>query len=424
MFTFAPSADASRGVLRDQEGFRNADTVARLLVDEKLQEQVKKNVVWIDEAGLLGTRAMAQVFDLAGKLDARVVLSGDRRQHGSVERGAALRLLETEAGLVPAEIRNIQRQKGAYRQAVQALSEGRVQDGFHQLDELGWVREVADTDRYKALAADYVAAVSAGKSALVVSPTHMEGEQITDEIRLELRRAGRLGKEQRQCGVLTNANLTLAQRREAVNYRPGEVLVFHQNAKGYTKGQRVIVGESPLPLDQACRFQVFYQGAMPLAPGDVVRVTRNGKSADGEHRLNNGAIHIVKEFTDSGDIRLTNGWTISKSFGHLAHGYVVTSHASQGKTVDRVFIGQSSNSGLASSREQFYVTVSRAREQATIYTDSKQALREAVNQSDERMTATEMVRDRRERGVALLRMEQQAEMTREPILRREMTYER
>jgi conjugative relaxase-like TrwC/TraI family protein len=105
VFTFAPSADASRGVLRDQEGFQNADTVARLLVDEKLQQQAKNQVLWIDEAGLLGNKSMAKLFDLADKLDARVVLSGDRHQHGSVERGAALRLLETEAGLVPAEMR-------------------------------------------------------------------------------------------------------------------------------------------------------------------------------------------------------------------------------------------------------------------------------------------------------------------------------
>jgi ATP-dependent exoDNAse (exonuclease V) alpha subunit len=426
VFAFAPSADASRGVLREQEGFRNADTVARLLVDEKLQQEAKGQVLWIDEAGLLGTRAMAQVFDLADRIDARVVLSGDRRQHGSVERGAALRLLETEAGLVPAEIRGIQRQKGTYKQAVDALSEGRIQDGFRQLDELGWIREVADADRYKALAADYVAAISAGKSALVVSPTHWEGEQISDEIRFELQRAGKLGEEQHPIPVLANANLTLAQRQNAVNYIPGDVLVFHQNAKGYTKGQRVFVGDAPLPLDQASRFQVFHRGTLPLAPCEMVRVTRNGKTADGKHRLNNGAIHMIRGFTDSGDLRLTNGWTISREFGHLAHGYVVTSHASQGKTVDRVFIGQSSISEPAASREQFYVSASRGREQAIIYTDSKSALREAVDRTEDRLSATEMVaiRDRRDRGVRLQQMEWQPEVTRKPARGREVIYDR
>jgi ATP-dependent exoDNAse (exonuclease V) alpha subunit len=42
----------------------------------------------VDEAGLLGIRQMAQVFEAAERLQARVILQGDRRQHGSVERGA------------------------------------------------------------------------------------------------------------------------------------------------------------------------------------------------------------------------------------------------------------------------------------------------------------------------------------------------
>lgn len=404
VFTFAPSADASRTVLRS-EGFSTADTVARLLADEKLQRQMQGQVMWIDEAGLMGSRTTAQVFALADRLDARVILSGDTRQHGSVERGAALRLLETDAGIVPAEIKSIQRQKGAYKRAVQALGEGAVEDGFKQLNKLGWISEVNELDRYKNLARDYVAAVAEGKSALVVSPTHLEGEWITDEIRSELKRTARdgrkagdtmLGSEQRQFLALENAHLTTAQKRDAVNYQPGaDVLVFHQNAKGFRKGERVAAGEGRLPLEHAEKFTVFHAGAIPIAPGEVIRVTHNGKTADGEHRLNNGSLFTVKDFTPEGDIRLTNGWTIAKDFGHLTHGYVVTSHASQGKTVDTVFIGQSAQSFPASSIEQFYVSISRGREQARIYTDDKRALLEAVSHSDDRPTATEFVTSNR-----------------------------
>ena len=81
-------------------------------------------VIWIDEAGQVGTQTMAKIFALAERLDARVLLSGDRRQHGSVERGTALQLLEEEAGLVPAEVKEIQRQKGDYKEAVHALAKG------------------------------------------------------------------------------------------------------------------------------------------------------------------------------------------------------------------------------------------------------------------------------------------------------------
>ncbi|MCZ7632964.1 MAG: relaxase domain-containing protein [Phycisphaerales bacterium] len=410
VFVFAPSADASRGVLREVEGFTEADTVARLLVDERLQAQAAGQVIWIDEAGLLGSRMMGRVFDLAERLGARVILSGDRRQHGSVERGAALRLLEEEAGLVPAEIREIQRQRGDYREAVRALSEGRTEDGFRELDRLGWICEVGETERYKALAEDYVATVEAGKTALVVSPTHLEGEWITDEIRARLKQAGRLGEGERTFQALESANLTEAEKADPLNYSPGDVLVYHQNAKGHRKGERVIVGDEPLPIDQAERFQVYRPSVLPIAPGDVLRITRNGTTADGRHRLNNGALYTVRGFDAGGNIVLANGWTVSKDYGHLAHGYVVTSHASQGKTVDRVFIGQSSDSLPASSREQFYVSVSRGREQATIYTDEKEPLLEAVSRSDDRLTATEFVagRDLRERAVTLQRLERLA----------------
>ena len=354
---------------------------------------------------------MAQLFDLAKRLDARLVLSGDRRQHGSVERGAALLLLEEEAGLAPAEITEIQRQeKAEYKRAVKALSEGDVRTGFKELSRLGWIREVPTAERYQVLAHDYVQSVERGKTALVIAPTHREGEWVTAEIRSGLEQAGRLRGEEHTVPKLTNANLTEAERADAVNYSPGDVLAFHQNAKGYTKGDRVVAGDTPLPLDQAARFQVFRQGELTVRPGEVLRVTRNGSTADGKHRLNNGALVTVRGFDKAGNLVLTNGWTVSREFGHLDYGYVVTSYASQGKTVQRVLIAQGAESLPAASREQFYVSVSRGREQATIYTDDKVELLEAVSRSDERITATDLVGQRE-----VARRERTRQQSAEPV---------
>jgi len=388
---FAPSADASRGTLREA-GFKDADTVARLLMDQKLQNSVRGKLIVIDEAGLLGMKTTSEVFDLAERLDSRVLLCGDRFQHGSVERGAALRLLEEEAGIVPAEIKEIKRQKGAYKEAVKSLAEGRTADGFRRLDELGWIREVEREDRHKQMASDYVDAIRHGKTALAVSPTHAEGDRITAEIRRELRATKQLGDKERSFKVLESSNLTAAERGDAVNYAPGNVLVFHQNAKGFTRGDRMhLNNDSRVPVEYADRFQLYYASTLNLARGDRVRITRNGLTADGKHRLNNGAIYEVKDFDKGGNIVLDNGWQVGSDFGFLTHGYVVTSHASQGKTVDHVLVGQGSESFVASSREQFYVSASRARQQVTVYTDDKEALLEAVNHTDERVSATELV---------------------------------
>ena len=390
VFAFAPSAGASRGVLRG-EGFESADTVARLLADQKLQAEVEGGVIWIDEAGLIGTKTMREVFDLAGRAHARVVLSGDRHQHGSVERGAALRLLEEEAGLIPAEIKEIQRQKDQYKLAVKDLSESNPAAGFHRLDSMGWIREVPSEDRYHALATAYVDTLRAGKTALVVSPTHAEGDRITDEIRRQLREEKQLGTESHEYTELIPANLTLGQRLDPTSYQQSDVLVFHQNARGFRKGQRLVVGRDKFPLDQAARFTVFRQKRIALSKGDRIRITKNGATAIGEHRLNNGDLFTVKDFATDGDLVLDNDWVVPKDFGHLTYGLVVTSHASQGKTVDRVIVGQSSQSFAASSQAQFYVTVSRGREQALVFTDDKAELLHAVSRSDERLSGTELV---------------------------------
>ena len=360
----APSAGASRDVLRG-EGFKDADTVKMFLMSEAMQQRAAGQVVWVDEAGLLNSQDTAALFGIAERVNARVILMGDRKQHSSPSRGSPLKLLEEEAGVPSVAVTEIMRQEGDYKKAVRLLSEDKAAEGFDELDRLGWVREVEGGERYLRLAEAYLQAAAekkpdgSPKTALVVSPTHAEKDRITQVIRGELAAKGKLGEE-REFTAWRPLHLTEAERGEAASYDAGDMLQFHQNAKGFKNGQRLLVGNQPLPLDQAARFQAFRPEPIRLAAGDRLRVTANGKTADGRHRLNNGALYTVQGFTAAGDLVVDNGWVIGKDFGHIAHGYVVTSHASQGKTVDKVFIGQSHESLPASDRQQLYVSVSRA----------------------------------------------------------------
>jgi conjugative relaxase-like TrwC/TraI family protein len=404
--TLAPSAEASRGVLRS-EGFASADTVARFLVDERLQESARWQVLWIDEAGLLGSPTMAKLFTLADKLQARVILSGDEQQHASVERGSVLRLLQTDAGIEPVSVLTIRRQSGRYREAVEKLSHGDTIGGFNILDQMGWILEVADGEREAKLAADYLSAVADGKSVLIVCPTHAEGRRITDAIRNARCIRGLVSGDEHLLTRFESRGLTVADRGLAMRYRLGDVVEFHVNAPAFTKGSRytvVQVGRSSvivkdaagmnriLPLQLADKFDVFTALEIRLSVCDQIRITRNGKSKTKSHRLDNGTVHTVKAFTPSGDIELSSGAIVSSNYGHLVYGYCITSHAAQGKTVDRVLIAQSSESFPATSREQFYVSASRARESLTVYTNDKAALRHAIQKTDPRVTATELMK--------------------------------
>lgn len=198
--------------------------------------------------------------------------------------------------------------------------------------------------------------------------------------------------------------MTAAERKEAGYYREGDVVEFHSQAKGFRAGCRLTVtavGRSSIaarddggrdvivPLAHAGRFQVYTWKTLPLAIGDRVRITKNAKGNDGR-RLDNGTLSRVAAFSKDGDLILEGGIQVAARFAHLSYGYVVTSHASQGKTVDRVLIAQSSASFAAASREQFYVSASRARESLAVYTDDKVGMRRAIARSDPTLSATEL----------------------------------
>lgn len=433
VFVFAPSSQASRNVLR-KEGFANAETLAMLLKNEKLQQQAKGQVLWVDEAGLVSTRDMKRLFDLAKRDGNRVILSGDYTQHSSVEAGDAFRLVEKEAGVKLARLTEIRRQtEPGYRKAVERVAEGTgksAQAGFDALDRMGSVIEASGRERHEMLVKDYLKAFEDGKSALIIAPTHAEGRRLTEELRDALKERGALGKE-RKFKARQSAGWTEAQKSDARNYEAGLVIDFNDaiagerrrvggarvTEGGFAKGESVAVlgpegdavrvmrrngTEALLSLAQAERFQVSRVRDIAIARGDRIRITKNGElKLDGQEKgtkVNNGDIYAVDGFTKDGDIRLEKGRILPKDWGFLNHGYVDTSQASQGKTVERIFISVGNESIPAEDRKGWYVEVSRGKEQARIYVDSKEDVRNAIARSGERLSAVELTGTRLQEG--------------------------
>jgi hypothetical protein len=99
---------------------------------------------------------------------------------------------------------------------------------------------------------------------------------------------------------------------------------------------------------------------------------------------------MIEGFTRRGDIIANHGWVIDRDFGQLAHGYVVTSHASQGKTVDKVIVAISSQSIPATDQRTAYVAVTRGKEQALVFTDDHHELLMAIRRADKSISATEL----------------------------------
>lgn len=386
----ATTSDAAAVLARD--GF-DTKTVAHFLLDTNLQAAARGGWLVVDESSLLGHKQAVELVAAAKKQDLKLIMVGDPMQHASVARGALLRLLEEHGRCQPFRLSEIMRQKDlAYRAAATLLSQGKTLEGFTALDKIGFVREIADdTDRYRHAASDYVAAVDEGKSVIAISPTHAEAGQLTQEIRSQLRDAGKLATDEVEFTRLVAVNASEAERERPETYRPGDVIQFHQNASGYVKGQRLTVTDpTKLPLSQAARFSLYRPEEIALSVGDKLRFTGTVKTRDGEHTLKNGTVRTVADITPGGNLRLDNGWLISKDAGHFRHGFVETSFGAQGRTTKRAIVCVSSQSLPASNQEMAYVASSRASEGMRFYTDDRQAVMDAIQDSSQKLLALDV----------------------------------
>jgi hypothetical protein len=103
----------------------------------------------------------------------------------------------------------------------------------------------------------------------------------------------------------------------------------------------------------------------------------------------------VSRIDEQGHIYLQDGRTLPENYKQFTHGYAVTAHRSQGKSVDAVVI---SADGMR--RELFYVAASRGREGITVVTGDKELLREMMAQSVARQSASELSHKAQEPSLA------------------------
>lgn len=406
VFCFAPTSAAAKDVLA-KEGFE-AETIAKLTYNKSLQEKLKNQVIWVDEAGLVGIKDMNKIMDIASQQNARIVLSGDTKQHHAVQRGDALRLIERKSNIKTVEMLYVMRQKDpAYRNAVEQISRGNIDTAFKKLDEMGAIEHMPESNEelHQKLSEDYLDSLRQGKTALIISPTHKEGDLVTQVIRKRLKEKQLLKGDENSFKRFKDKSLTEAEKSNLSKYEEGNVLKFFKHAPGIVAGEAlevvgtdkdklVVKGEDnrkiKIDIDKyAERFSVYDQDSFTLQKGDKIKINRNGW-AKNKRRVSNSNIYEVEGFSRKGNIKLTNGLELDKDFGNIDYGYCITSYASQGKTVDDVYISASAESFAATNAKQFYVSVSRGKQSVKIYTKDKEELLENVIQSGERMTASEL----------------------------------
>jgi ATP-dependent exoDNAse (exonuclease V) alpha subunit len=267
---------------------------------------------------------------------------------------------------------------------------------------MGAVVESSKDDLHDKAAQEYLKALNQNRSALLVAPTWNEIESVTDKIRAGMKTSGRLTGEEKEFQVFDSLSWTEAQKRDARQYRPGMAIHFHRRTAGFAKDETVAVvavendsikvqrddgSDSVFLLGAGCAlFDVGEKRKLKIAAGDKLLLQANAS----RKRFING--ELVEVLAIQGDsVVLADGRVIPQNYRTFTHGYAVTSHAAQGKTVDEVLVVASSRSLPAINQQQFYVSISRGRDACRVFTDDAEMLRSHVTRSSERLAAVEVV---------------------------------
>jgi len=390
-------------------GFSDAITVERLLQDWSAQTDLFRKALIVDEAGMVSGRQMSELLKLADEQSMRIIFSGDTKQIRSVEASDALRVLERESHLKSVSLSEVQRQTAqGYREAIQELRRD-PERGFDKLEQIGAVREVPWFDRAQAVQQVYSEAQAQAnakgqpRSVLVVAATHEEIGHITEAIRAERTRTGELGQSTHQQHHVP-LNWRAAEKNDVRNYAEGQVLEFHQAVKGVARHEALeVIGvennkvvacnahgeERQFTTQQAKYYEVYERRVIEVAPNDKLLLMANRRESG--FRATNGELVTVSRIGGQGRIHLQGGRVLPENYKQFTHGYAVTAHRSQGKSVDAVVI---SADGMR--KELFYVAASRGRESITVVTSDRDLLRESVAHSVARQSASELSRKAQE----------------------------
>jgi Ti-type conjugative transfer relaxase TraA len=242
-----------------------------------------RDVLVIDEAGMVGTRQLERVLSHAAEAGAKVVLVGDPQQLQAIEAGAAFRSIHERHG--GAEIGEVRRQREDWqRDATRDLANGRTGRALEAYRSHGMVHEARTREQARGDLIDRWdrdRQASPDRSRIILTHTNDEVRALNEGARERLRDAGNLGHEVR-----------VTVERGERNFASGDRVMFLQNERGLG--------------------------------------------------VKNGTLGTIEQVSpQSLTVRTDDGRSLTfdlKDYNRIDHGYAATIHKAQGMTVNRTHV--------------------------------------------------------------------------------------
>jgi Ti-type conjugative transfer relaxase TraA len=283
---------------------------------EQLSE---RDILVIDEAGMLGSRQMARLVAEAQQRGAKVVLIGDPQQLQAIEAGAAFRAIAEQHGYK--ELTEIRRQHfGWQKEATYQLAHGRVAEALYQYAVRDHIHTSATSQTAKQqLMAQWqdVRHTHSDQTQIILAYTRKDVRELNEMARAYKQQDGELGIRR--------------------------VFQMDQGTREFAIGDRVYF----LKRDHGLKVVNGTLGTIRGLEGHMLKVELDRDDLQPRDRL----VEV--------DTRL---------YKHLEHGYAATVYKAQGVTVDRTYLLASRHYDAHSS----YVGLSRHRLSCDVFVNREE----------------------------------------------------
>ena len=441
----APS-NAAANVLKKETGIESKTVKKHLMgglqkLNKKPRQQEtpqppqppKQRELWvIDESSFLSTSQVLAITKLATKENAQVVNLGDGKQLSGVEAGKPFIVSQQKKyGLTTIKMDEIIRQTNTeLKQAVYSATKGDIHSSFAKINKN--IIQVQDNQgkdlpvlRRKMMAESYLAMTQEERAdTLVISPANEDRFDVNEHIRKGLKNDNTLGNKSIQSTNLVNKNLTTEAKTKSYNYHEDNVVRFNRSYKklgieknSYLRVFSIDVDKNELTLIAkdnqeviwnlekyaSKNVEVYNENQREIRIGEELFWRRSGGTKDNKRHTNEKIkILNINRFSKSVKyVDLETGESQSmrlKDFEnkHWEYSYCLTAHQAQGQSSKKVMINLESWRGKLSNQQAFYVEISRAKEEAIIFTDDKDKIqRQLTTKTGEKESSFEQVIDKR-----------------------------
>lgn len=441
-------------------GVPESQTLAAFIHDT--QQQLRggerpdfSNVLFlVDESSMVGNADMAKAYSLIAGGGGRAVSSGDTDQLQPIAPGQPFRLLQKRSAIDTAVMQEIVRQTPALRPAVYSLIERDIGGALTTIESVApqqvprrgdaWQPESSvmefSREHEKAIAAaikagdltpgdqpatlleaivkDYTGRTpQAQAQTIVMTALNADRRQLNAMIHDARKASGELGEKEAIVPVLTPANIRDGELRQIDTWQAhGSSMVLLDNAyyriEALDKDTHLVTlkdvegnTRSLSPSQAATEGVTLYRpDTIAVSSGDRVRFSKS----DNERGFVANSVWTVSDIkgdsvtlTDGKQTRTVNP-SAERAEQHIDLAYAVTVNGAQGASEPFSISLQGTDGGRKQmvSFESAYVALSRMKQHAQVYTDNREKWVAAMEKSQTKSTAHDIVEPRNDRAAA------------------------